>query len=215
MRVQLAVIVWLCTAVACAPKPPLQAIVEIGAGDGSSGNTVLALPVNCIGEDEYVCDMASLYTDRSKAPKLTMDEIIAPVVRLKLELAGYTVVDPKTLRLETAERIDVTDDGTTRTSVEETPTVASLSLPEAIAAARSINLGNMLMTTVRATRAEYRIVYELIVELRSVPAGELKWTARCREIVDVPDEAVNLLASCVGDGVLAWRAPEAVIGQLR
>jgi hypothetical protein len=215
MRVRAVAVAGLCAS-ACAPKPPLRAIVEVGAPDGSHVNpTVLAMPTQCASDDARLCELSYLYSDKSMAPRLSFDEIIAPLVRVKLELAGYTLVDPRTLRLETAERTDVTHDGETQIQIDETPTVAMLSLPETVAAANSIHLGNILLPTVRASRENYRVVYELILELRGLPDGVLRWTARCREIVDQPAEAANLLANCVGDAVLAWRAPDAAIGVVR
>lgn len=213
MRVT-AVAVGICVA-ACAPLPPLRAVVDVAPTERTDTSTVLAMPTLCSADDDVLCDMSMFYTDKSKAPKLTFDEIVAPVLRLKLELAGYTIVDPQTLRLETAERTDVTNDDSTYTKVDDVPTVATLSLADAASAAQSIHLENMLLPTLHVFRDGYSVVYELIAELRAVPGGERRWTVRCHDVVDVPEESVNLVANCVGNGVLAWRAPDAAIGQVR
>lgn len=210
----------------CAALAPPRAVVAVHVPAGPSHDTLLAMPTTCItvgpthtdlGEDG-LCGYATSQREGQPA-RHTIDELVDPTVRLKLELAGYMLADARTLRLETAERIDEGTDGETSTRVDETETVASLSPADRIAAAASIGLSGILDSTLQASYdgdglgAPLR--FTLVLALRSVPAGTPLWTTTCSEIVDDPDATLRLLASCVGDGVLAWRAPGAVIGQQR
>jgi len=97
-------------------------VVAVHVPAGPSLDTLLAMPTTCItvgpthtdlGEDG-LCGYAT--SQREGQPsRHTIDQLVDPTVRLKLELAGYLLADARTLRLETAKRIDEGTDGETRT----------------------------------------------------------------------------------------------------
>lgn len=213
----------LVLATACAPLPPPRAVVTVGPGATSPRNAVLALPLVCESVDESLCSPAGYYTEGTgfRLPANGFPEAIDPIVRFKLELAGYTIADARTLRLETADRTETTtsneqrgipSEEVTSADVSDSPTVANLEPADRAAAAQSLGLSGELSTTLKISRAEHRIKFEIVVELRALPEGTVLWTARCSDLEEDPLASARLVASCAGDAVLAWRAPHAVIG---
>ncbi len=190
---------------------------------GTTSNRVLALPAVCEADDDALCWPSTYYGERAAnlAPKASFPEMIEPIVRLKLELAGYTLVDARTLRLEGVERTETRTSAersgsvipeVTTTEVGEAPTVASLPPADRAAAALSIGLTGELSTMLRPRRDHHRVRFDLEIAMRALPGGEVLWTASCSELEEEPRATAELLAGCAADGVLAWRAPDAVIG---
>jgi hypothetical protein len=212
---------------ACAPLPPPRAIVAVHAPDDAARAAILVTPTTCVATDPLWCQpVMYLREHAAHGPDPGLDEIVDPLVRLKLELAGYTLADARSLRLTTVDRVDTsvqndargqTSAVATTTKVEDGATVASLSSSDQAAAARSLGLTGALVSTLHITRerpsmaAQIRV--ELVVELYAIPEGTPLWTVRCSEPIDDLASTARLLASCVGDGVLAWRAPDAVIAR--
>jgi hypothetical protein len=209
---------------ACAPLPPPRAVVSVHANEAMH-YAVLVTPTRCTASEPELCSAATYRTSSQTALAiLQVEELVDPIVRLKLELAGYTLSDARTLRLETVGRTDVTVQGdasgqTTPTSsdshVEQGPTVADLSPADQAAAASSLGLTGVLRSTLNITHESAFATpnFELVLELFALPDGRPLWTVRCREPFENFEDTSRLLASCVGDGVLAWRAPDAVIGR--
>ncbi len=219
-----ALLTWLGVS-ACAPLAAPRATVVIHTSGGPPRNAVLAMPTECVSAETSLCTLATYFQDSVPVTALSFEQLIDPIVRLKLELAGYTLADARTLRLETVERTDVTHESESAgdaaptiadTHVDDGPTVASLSPADRSAAAASLGLTGALSSTLRITRdgtgLGARIRFELILELRPIPDGDPLWTAHCSELEEDPAGTARLLANCTGDGVLAWRAPAAVIG---
>lgn len=209
---------------ACTLRPP-RATVSIAHGaTGPARNAVLVLPTTCIAS-EWLCAPASYVVDAEGrqrfAAAASFPAVIDPLVRLKLELAGFSLADAATLRLETAEREDRTTTAgsyegepstSTSTTIGEAPTILSLPPDELRAAASSIGLQAILSSTLRIHSAEHgRKRFEVTLELRALPEDTLLWTVRCAELVEQPEGTAQLLANCVGDGVLAAHAPDALI----
>jgi hypothetical protein len=124
-------------------------------------------------------------------------------------------VDARTLRLATVDRTDTAADGEVATVVGDGLTVASLSAADRMVAAKSLGLTGELSSRARIFRDDTRFRIELVLELRAIPDGTLSWTARCSEPMEGLLDAAPFVASCAGNGVLAWRAPDAVIGRTR
>lgn len=203
---------------ACAPLPPPRAVVSVQRGGAPARTTALVMPTTCIAAEPLLCTQAPYSKDAGPGTPLPVDAMIDPIVHLKLELAGYTLADARTLRLVSADRTDTTDDSAVSTHVENVPTVAELSDGDRLAAAGSLGLGAVLRSTVRVGRdggfgLGEPVRFELVLELVSVPDAAPIWTVRCSERNEVPEITLRTLASCAGDGVLAWRAPDAVIGR--
>jgi hypothetical protein len=215
-------------ATACAPLPPPRAIVTLGVAGGPPRNAVLAMPTTCEATESILCDPATYDQGTDGAVHRPVNDFgaqIEPIVRLKLELAGYTLVDARTLRLSTVERTETTTASehhgspspeATTTRLGDAPSVASLAPADRTAAAQSLGLAGELSSTLRISRDGpgfgARIRFELALELRALPEGTVLWTARCGDLEEDPEGTARLVASCAGDGVLAWRAPDAVIG---
>ena len=215
-------------ATACAPLSPPRAIITVGAAGGPPRNAVLALPTTCETTESILCEPATYYQGTGGAAHRPVNDFAAqiePIVRLKLELAGYTLVDARTLRLSTIERTETTiasqrrggavsDAATTR--LGDAPSVAGLAPADRAAAAQSLGLAGELSSTLRISRdgagLGARIRFALVLELRALPGGTVLWTARCSDLEEDPEGTARLVANCAGDGVLAWRAPDAVIG---
>lgn len=208
---------------ACAPLATPRAIISPAPSARTTGNAVLAMPAACESEDSLLCSPAAYYTERTAnlAPRGGFEPMIESIVRLKLELAGYMLIDSRTLRLETAERTETTfaieRSGTTSppgTSAvfANGPTVDSLSPQDRRRAAMALGLSGEISTTLRIRRDGHRVRFDLEIAMRGLPEGTLLWTATCSEIEEEPQATAELVAGCAADGVLAWRAPDAVIG---
>jgi hypothetical protein len=214
-------------AAACAPLPPPRAIVAVQSATGdASRHAVLVTPTTCESSEELLCSFDSYSANAQRRPLPSVDQLVDPIVRLKLELAGYSLTDASTLRLTSVDRKDVTVQGDARgqtspvaqaTHVEEGPTVASLTPPDQGAAASSLGLTAALRSTLHAIREGKSygspIRFELVLEMFALPDGAPLWTVRCSERLEDAETTARLVANCAGDGVLAWRAPDAVIGQ--
>jgi hypothetical protein len=220
-----ALLTWLGVS-ACAPLSAPRATVVIHTMGGPPRNAVLAMPTECVSAEPSLCTPATYFQGSMPVTSMPFDEVIDPIVRLKLELAGYTLADARTLRLETVERTDVTNESEfashpaptiATTRVDDGPTVASLSPADRSVAATSLGLTGALSSTLRITRdgrgLGARIRFELVLELHTIPEGDPLWTAHCSELEEDPEGTARLVANCTGDGVLAWRAPAAVIGR--
>lgn len=210
---------------ACGKLAPPRATVTVGADVGRLHDAVLALPTTCESTvDAALCSPRAFYSEDAQkfAPKNSFGDMIEPIVRLKLELAGYMLVDARTLTLDEVGRVDTTTqterDGVADPEIVEsrvgvTRTVAELLPADQDAAAVSLGLAGVLTTALRMTRGpHFQARAELVLSLRALPGGEVLFTARCAELVENPQPTAELIATCAGDGVLAWRAPDAVIG---
>ena len=177
---------------------------------------MLVTATQCMANESILCDPAIYRTNANTGLILQpADALIDPIVRLKLELAGYTLSDASTLRLVTVDRTDTTEDDWHGTKVEQGPTVAGLSPADQGAAAASLGLTGVIRSTLIITKTSNfdPVKFELVVEMFSLPEGAPLWTVRCSEPFEDFEGTSRLLASCAGDGVLAWRAPDAVIGR--
>lgn len=216
-------VTWIAS-LACTVHPP-RATVAISRDDtGRARNAVLVLPTTCVA-DERLCTPASYVRDadghQRMASAASFPAVIDPLVRLKLELAGFSLADAATLRLETAEREDRSTTAgsyegvpttSTSTAIGDAPTILSLPPGELRAAASSIGLHAILSSTLRIHPAEYgHKRFEVTLELRAIPEDTVLWTVTCAELVEQAEGTAQLLANCVGDGVLAAHAPDALI----
>ncbi len=213
---------------ACTLPPPRATVAIAHDAARLARNAVLVLPTTC-ATDEWLCNPASYVKDADGhqrfAAATSFPAVIDPLVRLKLELAGFSLADAATLRLETAERDDhATTTGSyegvpstsTSTTIGDAPTILSLPPDELRAAASSIGLQAILSSTLRIHSAEYgQKRFEVTLELSALPEGTLLWTVRCTELVEQAEGTAQLLANCVGDGVLAAHAPDALIRKAR
>jgi hypothetical protein len=222
--VQRALVFFGCSA--CASLQPPRAVVSVHTPGAAQPNVVLATPTECASSEPALCEPATYYkSSPSNVPQdlKSFAEAIDPVMRLKLELAGYTLADARTLRLTTVERTERTNESSipgrpqpdsTSTTLEAGLTVASLSPADRDAAARALGLGGVLGSTLTITRVSAgEIRFDLAVELRALSDGRPQWTVRCGQAAENPYVIAELMATCIGDGVLAWRAPDAVIGR--
>lgn len=189
----------------------------------AAGNAILVVPVVCKTRVPGLCDVGEFDADRAgrPSPVKTLDDYVNPLLRLKLQLAGYALADAKTMKLQPAERttIETIDDvdGQTRggavTRVTDVPTVVELSDEDRLAVARSLGLAGVLRSEIRVERRSLmsQLDVELRVELVDAQTARPRWTVTCHDDYEHWDATLEVLANCVGDGVLVWRAPEAVI----
>jgi len=188
-------------------------------------HAVLVTPTICQSADATLCDPQIYRANQpSLGPLPAIDELVDPILRLKLELAGYTLSDARTLRLTTVDRTDITENSDARgattptgqvAKVGEGPTVATLSPPDQASAARSLGLTGIMRSTVTILHPSNleQPRFELLLEMFALPDGRPLWTVKCSELMEDWSGTARLLANCVGDGVLAWRAPDAVIAR--
>ena len=210
---------------ACAPLPPPRAVVRVFAPADDTHHAVLVTPTTCESSEANLCSPQTWQHDGpSTVDPKPFDELVDPILRLKLELAGYTLSDARTLRLTTVDRTDVTENSDARgqttptshsTQVDEGPTVATLSPADQAAAARSLGLTGVIRSTLVFTHTSNfaPVKLELVIEMTALPEGTPLWQVRCSEELDNVGPTARVLANCAGDGVLAWRAPDAVIGR--
>ncbi len=223
--------VWGCLAigVGCAPLPPPRAIITVTQNDGPPRHAVLAMPTVCTSPEARLCNPSTYYTNpgdtRPRQFANDLPSVIEPIVRLKLELAGYTLADARQLQLSTVSRTETTAEaeydnhpgpGGTSVEVGESYSVADLPEPNRIPVAHSLGFTGELDSTLRVFRdgsgLGAPIRFELVLQLRAVPENTVVWTVRCSDVEETPFGTAELVASCAGDGVLAWRAPDAIIG---
>ena len=185
---------WWLVAGCFTPTP--RATVTLGTAP--SPRAVLVLPTTC----NTACDQ------RVAGGELIMRDEVDTLVRLKLELAGYTLAEAATLRL-------VTDEGNTP---PETPkTVGELPYDGAVEVATSLGLGGIVTTSVMAETRNYKTYLTVTVELLAVPGQGSVWRAACGGFVTggfARELTVQDLANCAGDGVLAVKAPGALFRRL-
>ena len=183
--------------VACTVPTP-RATVNIGPAQTTGA--VLALPTSC----NFGCDQRT-------GGELALGEEVDMLVRLKLELAGYTITEAATMRLVTDER---EADGPR----PRPQTVGELPFDAIVEVARSLELGGILATSVTTETRNHKQFMTITVELRALPDHGAVWRARCGGFVSggfAREHTVQDLANCAGDGVLAVRAPDALFRRLR
>ncbi len=196
---------------ACAPPSPPRAVITVHGSASGGYTSVVAMPTKCVPAADAPSDLP---------------ESIDPILRLKLELAGYMITDARELRLTTVDRTERTttfdSDGRARSTASSARigdglTVASLSPASRAVVSQSLGLTGGMTSTLRITRdgtgAGAPIRYTLVVKLVALPERTPLWTVRCSERLETPVLTAQLLANCAGDGVLAWRAPDAIIGR--
>ena len=224
-----AIVLALSGSVACTTAPSTAVVRLFPEASGNAVNVLLALPTACVTEaaDAWRCAPAAYVRNRDgsagRPMPRTFAALIDPLLRTKLELAGFTLADAETLRLETAERTERTtrDDrgraSEARASIQlsEVPNVAALPPEGQRAAARSLGLQGIVTTTLRVEPGRAgRTRFTLALELQALPGNLPVLTVNCSEFFEFPDETATVLANCVGNGVLAARAPDALIGKL-
>jgi hypothetical protein len=152
-------------------------------------------------------------------PTKTMHgRFVDPALRLKLEFAGFTLAEAGAMRISTADRVD------TRVGVnvesEQIPTtdgpqtVAELGIEDIRTVALSLGLQSILIPHLSygvAGPGESRVT--LSITLLDATNMRPRWTVACAETLYEPNETMNRLANCAGNGVLAVLAPENVIGK--
>lgn len=188
-------------------------------------NAILALPTVCKaqGLEASRCTPASYVNDQKAWPMpATFAAFIDPLLRMKLELAGLTLADAETMRLETAQRSERTttnDRGpvaerTKTVELSEVPTLLALPPREQRAVASSLGLQGVVSTALHIKMGSSgALSFELALELRSLADDQVVLRVRCAERYESPRETATILANCVGDGVLAARAPDALVGR--
>ncbi len=221
-RVRCAVLMFL---VACVHTPPIPRAIVTPGDAHTSGNAILVTPTTCQTRERGLCDLGQMEANATNfAPSpLTLDQYVDPMLRLKLQLAGYTLADATTLKLISAERTDIrTVDGTPEranematTNVSVVPTVASLPPLQRMQIAKELGFAGELRSHLDVVRAgatySAPIRIDLTVVLVDPETEKPVWTVTCSDIYEVWAGTLLTLGNCVGDGVLAWRAPEAVI----
>lgn len=181
---------------AACKTPTPRATVTLGAP--ASPRAVLVLPTTC----EVACEQ------RIAGGELTLGDEVDTLVRLKLELAGYTLAEASTLRL-------VTEDPEPSPGMPKT--VVELPYDSVVDVATSLGLGGIVTTTVTSELRNYRTYLIVTVELRALPGRDSVWRAACGGFVTggfARELTVQDLANCAGDGVLAVKAPDALFRRL-
>lgn len=210
---------------ACVHAPPMPHAIVTPGEVHNPGNAILVTPTTCQSREAGLCDLGRLEADAAKvAPSpLTLDQYIDPMLRLKLQLAGYTLADATTLQLVSAERTDTTTvDATVEranemvtTKVSVVPTVARLPPIQRLEIAKELGLAGELRSHLDVVRVGSTygspIRIELTVVLIDQRTEHPLWTVSCSDAYEAWAETLLTLGNCVGDGVLAWRAPDAVI----
>jgi len=177
---------------------------------------VLVLPTTCTSLSyPALCLPATCATggDPRRVVPPSFAAYIDPALRLKLEFAGFTLAEAGAMRITTADRVDV--NGKSRRVEGEGPqTVAELGFEDVQTIAMSLKLPSVLVPNLTIRPAAHAMQEAILnVVLVEVSTRWPRWTATCSEIVFSPEETMNRLANCVGNGVLAALAPENVIGK--
>ena len=208
-------------------KPP-QAIVIVNPERAPNSHAVLVMPLSCMSHaDVSLCNAtiwgagpSSAYSDARQrgawqaGPAVTFDSYISPALRLKLEFAGFTLAEARTMRLSTADRVEVDGHARVEPTTDGPQTVAELSLDDARAVARSLALSSLLLPSLTIRKAgPGEVSGELTVALVDVETNQPRWTVSCKEVIYDAAETSSRLANCVGNGVLAVLAPENLIGK--
>jgi hypothetical protein len=212
---------------ACAEPTP-RAMVRIHGPDTGLGHAVLVMPTRCVDSqgDLSLCSPVT-YTDPNLPlggpPPATFATLIDPILRLKLEFAGYTLAEAAAMTVTTGDRVDTSDtaahDGAapiTASTAQVTPGVslADLEDPAIIEVARSLQLSGVITSTLRVDPARYgQKRFTLTVELRELGAAEPSWSVRCAELFLEIRATSALLGNCAGNGVLAVFSPDNLMGR--
>ena len=73
--------------------------MTVHAGSDAPRHAVLVTPTQCVTSESMLCDPSTYLTNAtSHAVVQPFDELVDPITRLKLELAGYTLTDARTHR---------------------------------------------------------------------------------------------------------------------
>jgi hypothetical protein len=214
-----ACLVFAIVMVACVQAPP-HATLVIEPSQTPVGHAVLVLPTACVAgpSDPTLCRPAT-FANAEEGQRFgrvvpeSFGAYIDPALRLKLELAGFTLAEAGALRLQTADRLEVNKD----VQVIEPPgpkTVAELGIEDIRAVATSLALTSLLMPTLTIERRSLaEVIGVLRVPLVDVATMRPRWTVTCRETLFDAEQTTNRLANCAGNGVLAVLAPDNVIGK--
>lgn len=203
------------TLAACVHAPPPKAKVVVFETAPTGG--VLVTRTICLAADEQLCQAGTYQTSASAAPSLRFDQYIDPMLHLKLQLAGYALADAADLKLTPVDRTDTTYDGSA-TSSKLTPslTVAELAPQDRIETARMLGLVGVLSSELHVVRRPHAPVrMELVVELIGLPDRRSQWRVTCNEPFESWAGTLRTLGDCAGNGIVAWRAPDAVIRRPR
>jgi hypothetical protein len=192
--------------VGCA-TPVSHAVVTQPGATGRPPRTLLVLPTTCSAPNlgAWLCTPAS-YAPRStpeaSAPK-TFAKMIDPLLRLKLELAGFTLADADVMFLETSAA-----------PADEPATLATLPPGEQRDVARALGLEGIASAELVVRAADAPVALRLVLRLQAFAGGWPGMDVRCEERYESVRETSTILANCVGDGVLAAVAPDALLGRL-
>jgi hypothetical protein len=212
---------------ACVQQPP-SATVRLGSAFAQSGQAVLVLPTVCEGQRAGLtdCSPQSFVTKEASAQlrlKASFADYVDPVLRLKLEFAGFTLAEASAMRLVSANRVD-TESRLERGGVPEirgestisaAKTVATLPLAEVRTVAASLGLAGVVTSQFVLDRPGIgQLRSELVVSLLDVETNRERWSVRCAESWEDVELTPERLANCAGNGVLAAFAPGNLIGQV-
>jgi len=211
--VPLSAILW----VACVQQAP-HATVVVHADRQPASHAVLVLPTACITLASLgLCSPAGYgASSPGVGPVLATSfaDYIDPALRLKLELAGFTLAEAAAMRLTTADRVDLDGERRVAEATAGPQTVAELPIDDVRAVASSLALASILVPRLTIHPAEHgQVRGELVVALVDVATNQPRWTVTCTEIMYDVTETPNRLANCAGNGVLAVLAPENLIGR--
>jgi len=201
---------------ACVQNPP-HATLVVDRDRQLTSHAVLVLPTTCTSLSYPELCLPATYAANSGAVHAALPasfaEYVDPALRLKLEFAGFTLAEAGAMRITTADRVDV--NGKSRRVEGEGPqTVAELGFEDVQTIAMSLKLPSVLVPNLTIRPAAHAMQEAILnVVLVEVSTRWPRWTATCSEIVFSPEETMNRLANCVGNGVLAALAPENVIGK--
>jgi hypothetical protein len=202
---------------ACVQRPP-HATVIVHAGRAPTSHAVLVMPTRCQSYAYASLCQPSIWgaANAMKRPPASFGEVIDPALRLKLELAGFTLAEAGALRLATADRVEVNGERRTLEPPGGPRTVADLGFDDARAVARSLSLTAVLVPQLTLRPAGLgETSSELAVALVDAATSQPLWSVTCKETMYSVEETSNRLANCVGNGVLAVLAPGNVIGRAR
>lgn len=183
--------------------------MKVLPGGFEGARAVLVMPTACVAEGlpPRVCSPRELLPKQAQTAEPVADSFapyLDPLVRLKLEFAGFMLAEAAALRLTTA--------GSTTDAGPET--VAELDNADARAVARALGLRGVVTSTLvlRSAGADW-MRGELAVVLFDAETNEPRWTVRCDEGIDDVVVTAGRLANCVGNGILATFAPSSVVGK--
>jgi len=179
---------------------------------GRAPRTLLVLPTTYRAPELVSCFVPGSSSKQGAAqesvrvPK-TFAELIDPLLRIKLELAGFTLADAEVMRL---------DSPAAASGPAEAPrTLAVLPSDERREVAAALGLEGIVSSELLVRPADAgRMALQLAVELRAFAGDWPVMTVRCEEVFESPQETGTVLANCVGNGVLAAVAPDALLGRL-